>query len=442
MPPLYDLYAAVLEANVASRPATGATPLPLPLARDAPIFGNPLLDAAAGGFTDAKFPYVACQVGPATVQQLWQQCLAPPVVPVPEGPPDSRYRRFEDARDEYPGHLARIRAVLPAEWLDQCGPDARSSADVMAARRAAEAAVLERSALQPAPQSTHTRPWPLSVQPAVRMLTAMQTDGAKAVRASRVEAFLQEAGAPAGFTVQRFVATQAAVWRTVRWELSHLEMFWRLPLDGVGLYGSSRYSTWPVPLTCWCGQGGVGRLHCYWECPVAECVVATIAAAVHAHYPAAVVSRCALWLAEAPRAGVHAGVWRVAVLAALEAMERGRRVLWAACMDTGARLDAGGRASHAQLARACVAAVETFWALLEDYAALHSEPPKGWSPDSLPAPGGPSRPQPFFHIASDGAGAAPRLCTSPRPAEAATEAVVARILLPWNPGIQAAGVQG
>lgn len=437
VPLLRGLAEAVVEANVASRPRPEAA-LPLALARDAPLFGNPLLDAAAGGFTDAKFPSVACQVGPATVQQLWQQCQAPPSPPVPEGPPDRRYRRFEEAQAAYPGTLARISAVLPAGWLGQCAAETRSPAEIRAARRAAEAAVLSLSHLQPAGQAELTEPWPLSSVPPVRVLTGMQTDYGAIKRADCVRAFLVEACAPRGYTLEDFQRTQAAVWRGVRWELEHLETFWRLPLNGIGIYGMARFRGGQPPLPCLCHAGAAGRLHNFWECPVAACVVASVSAGVRARFPHAYVSRSSLWLAELPvglqRSDVHVGAWHVVALAALEAMEHGRRALVAICQPWD-RAAGSTRASLAQLQRACVAAVEEFWVLLADFAQLHRSAPRGWGVGALPAATALTPAHPFFHVLPAATeGAKPRLALTPRPPEAAADAVVEAVLSEWDPG--------
>jgi hypothetical protein len=85
------------------------------------------------------------------------------------------------------------------------------------------------------------------------------------------------------------------------------------------------------------------------------------------------VHRKHLWLAQAPD-GVQQCVWDVVALAALNAMERGRRYL---------------RAKHPRvthlLERACTRAVADFWASLHDFAGL-GEPPKGWGDVSASHP--------------------------------------------------------
>ena len=447
VPPLRDLAEAVLESGIVARRQPDAAALPLSLARDAPIFGNPLLDVGAGGFTDAKFGDVACEVGPATVQQLWQQMQSPPSPPLPIGPPDRRYRRFEEAQAAYPGRLPRLGAVLPAGWLAQCAAETRSPAAVMEARRQAEAAVLDRCQLDPARDAEHNTSFPLSSVPPVRVLTAMQADMSAVQRARCVRAFLAEACAPRGYTPEQFRRTQAAIWKGVRWELEHLETFWRLPLNGIGIYGMARFRNGAPPLQCWCHAGEAGRLHSFWHCPVAASVVATVQAGVDARFPSTYVSRCSLWLAEPPhvpgRFGIHAGAWHVVALAALEAMERGRRWLTRLCLEAGLSSGAGGRASRAQLQRACVEAVEEFWVLLADFAQLHRTAPRGWGAGALPAASAQAAAHPFFHVLPAAAeGDKPRLALTPRPLAAAATTVVAATLSDWDPGPPAGAGEG
>jgi hypothetical protein len=65
--------------------------------------------------------------------------------------------------------------------------------------------------------------------------------------------------------------------------------------------------------------------HVFWSCPVAAAVRASISSALPRarHLPCS-----ALWLLQAP-SGVHKGVWSVVCAAAVEAMDWGRRYLWA-----------------------------------------------------------------------------------------------------------------
>mgnify|MGYP006279217897 CR=1 FL=1 len=77
---------------------------------------------------------------------------------------------------------------------------------------------------------------------------------------------------------------------------------------------------------CYCGSGECSRAHHFHACPVARAVFACLQAALPAGTPS--IQRWHVWLAEPPAgAGLHSGVWLVVCLAALTAMDVGRRRL-------------------------------------------------------------------------------------------------------------------
>ena len=102
------------------------------------------------------------------------------------------------------------------------------------------------------------------------------------------------------------------LWR-LRCDNGLKEPFWLLVHDG--LPAAARLRT-----TCKCGAAAPGDRHHYWACPVADAVTATIAAAA-----GAAVARHAIWLCRAPP-GIHAGVRDLVCLAAIAAMDHGRRL--------------------------------------------------------------------------------------------------------------------
>ncbi len=109
------------------------------------------------------------------------------------------------------------------------------------------------------------------------------------------------------------------LWR-IRWENTQKELLWRLAVDGVPMPGNCHMHGSALK-ACACG-GAVApspRLHHFWDCLVAQAVVAAVSAAVGAAVPWA-----ALWLVLCPD-GLCPVVWAVVCLAALSAMERGRR---------------------------------------------------------------------------------------------------------------------
>jgi hypothetical protein len=173
-------------------------------------------------------------------------------------------------------------------------------------------------------------------------------------------------------TAEEVLAAMRRLWR-VRCENRLKEPFWRLAHDG--LPTAERLHAGNL---CACGDPdpSPGRLHHYWACPVARAVVGSVSAAVGSPVP-----RAALWLARVP-AGVHADVWCVVCLAAVAAMDHGRRVLYAISQGPPSAAPAHVVASSAARTR--------FWRLLSDFLACHrSRPP--WRTACPPG-------HPFFHL--------------------------------------------
>ena len=157
------------------------------------------------------------------------------------------------------------------------------------------------------------------------------------------------------------------------------------------------------------------RLHTFWTCPVARAVRQQLAAAL----PAGVaVRRANIWLLRPPAGvqGLCPRAWALVALAALEAMEFGRRYLYA--LRVSPEWPDPGPAGHVALARALPnfifaahvrrhimaardalvqrvanAATGRFWRTLGDFAYLHRQQPRRWA--LTPA-------HPFLHIRPDG----------------------------------------
>ena len=195
-------------------------------------------------------------------------------------------------------------------------------------------------------------------------------------------------------------------------------------------------STTYADARCLCGEPAPGRLHHYWECPLAEGVVR----AIEAHLPPPGLPhppgvRTALqphhvWCMEPPRCRprMHSGVWRVVCLAALNSMDYGRRQVYKLEL---ARQEAARRARTAaeqrrrrvlrtgqlqlvdvgvtvtprpSAARAAAEAAERqdkleelgrvvvarFWSLLVDFVVVGAPPPQ-WLASLGPA-------HPFLHV--------------------------------------------
>lgn len=123
---------------------------------------------------------------------------------------------------------------------------------------------------------------------------------------------------------------QAALQRLwqLPWENGRKETFWRLAYDALPTAARLHRDE-----PCACGTSGVrpDRHHHFWACPTARTVVddITCSLAAAAPQPPPALTTADLWLARSPP-GIHAGVWGVVSLAAVEAMDRGRRRLVAA----------------------------------------------------------------------------------------------------------------
>lgn len=170
----------------------------------------------------------------------------------------------------------------------------------------------------------------------VKQLTALLPSPAAGVRAARLDVFISEASAPtpapsaqqaaaaqpAHAERKAFLRTLKEVW-SLPWDNAFKEALWRLALDCFSMFGHARYGRQPQRCICGCDQP-VSRSHCFFECPVAEAVVREIQRAMPAG--SSPLTRRHLWLLEPPP-GVHAEPWRVVALAAICAMDKGRRAL-------------------------------------------------------------------------------------------------------------------
>jgi hypothetical protein len=111
------------------------------------------------------------------------------------------------------------------------------------------------------------------------------------------------------------------------WENGYKEVFWRLAVNGVRTAGAcKRYFSAQCP----CGVVGSGvhgdseRLqhHAFWEFAIAQAVRTQVQRGLGG----ALLQQWRLWLIDPPP--VCEMVWRVVVLAAILAMEQGRKRLW------------------------------------------------------------------------------------------------------------------
>ena len=384
----------------------GAAPLG-PWCRLAPVWGNPLL--FPDGSAPLEVPHAAAFAGIPTLCNL-------------DALHSLACNAFAMVADPIvSASVCALHNAMPAAHLQFCldPPHALVGAQLTAACWEAEAEVLRRIVLRGADGVGV----PLTNIFTVRQLTHMQVDAAGEYRKPRLASFIQSVGSPTCTTITSLQHLFKRAW-LLPWENARKEVLWRLAVDGVQLYGdwARLHGTAVHPsLPCICSTGTVCRLHCFWDCTLAKAMRVAIEAALPPTLQP--LSRPALWVAATPR-GLHAGVWLVVSLAALNSIDHGRRYLTAlslnrpipgpdtAITDTGTTPSQGQHppvATRGMLLRVAVSVEETFWQWLEDFVALNSTPPSTWT--AVPAI------HPFLCL-NGGC-----LRVSPRPAPAARSAV-------------------
>ena len=168
----------------------------------------------------------------------------------------------------------------------------------------------------------------------VRALTAHYTTDLAAQRHSRQLDFVSRAAAAAGHGAAAVAAGAKALRR-------RLYKAWRLPVSGqlkeplwrlaAGATPGARNPAWQCPCDLAAAPPHDPDAHTFWQCPVAEAVRDQLRAGL-AHLGAAAppaLPRQCLWLMEPPPApGLDEEVWMVVCIAAVHAMDQGRRTLW------------------------------------------------------------------------------------------------------------------
>ena len=165
----------------------------------------------------------------------------------------------------------------------------------------------------------------------VKDATSLQLGPLRAARKEKFSQFAAEALPAQPARVASGVGcihkAQRQLWK-LQWDNSYKELYWRLPLDG--LCTAARLHN-PHDM-CLCGSPQPGRQHHFWQCPVALAVVQTILDNMPSAWCTRSVNRPALlmkhiWLMQPPPGTrrLHPGMWRVVCLAALHAMDVGRK---------------------------------------------------------------------------------------------------------------------
>jgi hypothetical protein len=209
--------------------------------------------------------------------------------------------------------------------------------------------------------------------PSVKDLTRILMAPVIADRAARHREFVVSAAQPDAWFVSGVPALAAVVlssqeleWERLRvlhslkyvwrlpWENAQKEVFWRLLVNGVSAAGGHDICLqgpcpcgWSVPgfhlhyREGWCRYLGAPalRAHCFWDCPVAQAVLAEVARGL----PAGIcLHRLHVWGLTSPCGAVCPAVWTVVCLAAVSAMHTGRKCCWSVHMSNKDVLDPDG----------------------------------------------------------------------------------------------------
>ena len=322
-PPLLRLHAALTSMPAAS----DVSPEPLapgPWCLSLPLWGNPFLTAgidiayadfvAAGVTTLGRLLDVHSATAATASQAAYTSSVRRPLL-------RSSYACAER-------HIALERqtmllAALPAAWVQAAraaraaGQQAPYTPDVVLSNLLLPRLGWRRADGSPIPLLSIT----------VRAATAVLTKPAAEWRANTyLRPFAAAAiGAAdvAAAPLPELLAALQRLWR-LPWENYRKETFWRLVYNSLPTAARLHRDE-----PCGCGTSAArpDRQHHFWTCTVAAAVVGDISASLAAAaQPPPALTQANIWLARPPP-GIHAGVWGVVCLAAVEAMDRGRRRL-------------------------------------------------------------------------------------------------------------------
>jgi hypothetical protein len=215
-------------------------------------------------------------------------------------------------------------------------------------------------------------------QVSVKMLTDLQQRGGSLPVQERQRAFGVAVTAAAGpgvpvvsqEEVQKFMS---CVWR-LPWDNQRKEVLWRVVYDGLPTAARQGHRT---DMRCGCGDPDPvpGWQHHFMFCAVARAVVALLQGQLPAGTPA--LHAAHLFVGRVPGPGVHKGVWRVVVLAALHAMDKGRKLFgkWQLLHREGQPVPQHVATAAQRVAVATRVAEATFWDMLQDFVSLRLCPP-------------------------------------------------------------------
>ena len=402
-PPLHRLHAAIALLP----PPTDVAPAPLPpgpWCLSIPLWGNPLLSLLSPTHPDGidlQFIHFH-EAGVATLGQLLgleaalAACPSQAAYSAATGP---RRRLLRNSYAFAERHVAveqaaQLLAALPQAWLTA----ARAAAATAPAAPQPVLGTVFSDLLLPRLgwQLPGQRPITLAsltVRAATSLLTRPAADARAATYLAPFAALATSSTAPAAAHLAELQAAMQRLWR-LPWENGRKEAFWRLAYDALPTAARMHVDR---PCSCGCPAPRPDRLHHFWACPVAQAVVSDIqAACATAAAPAPPPPPLALahlWLARTP-AGLHAGIWGVVCLAAIEAMDRGRRGLAAARL----RQERQQTAAQPQPSQQRQLTLDAFLQLSPAGTAAAAEPPPPPPPAAEPsqaAAGGGPPPDPL-----------------------------------------------
>jgi hypothetical protein len=107
------------------------------------------------------------------------------------------------------------------------------------------------------------------------------------------------------------------------------------------------------------------RSHAFWDCSVAAAVIEQVCEGLRVAGNVAAVTRESVWLLRTPTGFDSPGTWAVVALAALSAMEFGRKQLWARSLQPD-WVGTGAGAAALEVGRSASA---RFWGLLDEFCA-------------------------------------------------------------------------
>ena len=262
---------------------------------------------------------------------------------------------------DYPilDHLRAAWATVPAGWQEASRAARARSGPGVPPEKDALAAVARRLGWQHRQQVVRLANY--TVKMGTLWLRARSPGHAR--QQALLSAFSALGGRPR-YACMGLNALLDAMWR-LPWENKNKEVFWLLALNG--LPTAERMAKVE---RCACGAEGThGRLHYFFECPVAKHLLQELQDALHSSGP---LTTAELFKASSPPI-CHSGVWQVVVLAATDALWRavktGRRA-----MQRRRHRAPAARAGPDLAARLGRLAVAHFWDRIADFTSLQRAP--------------------------------------------------------------------